>query len=223
MQSQRLRWAGFLTLLIFGLSGCSYSDVLIVVQPPEATAPPASTLVIVTPSSTGTVTPTQPTPSFTPTPTLVYLETSPAINAPAGTLVNAVGTPVRFITPTSVRDAVFTNISLAGKQIFWGSCGPASTLLTASVDESMHVESVTLALRLENPKTNDTTQWGGYALMDPQRDGTFTYRLKPESFSHYRDFLSAWGQFQLIAIGRNEEVIGRSEQFLRLLAIAPCP
>jgi hypothetical protein len=44
--------------------------------------------------------------------------------------------------------------------------------------------------------------------MEAVSTGKPTCRLAAKSFSHYCDYLSAWGQFQLIAIDRDRQVIG---------------
>ncbi len=223
MHSSRLCSIVIIPLFAMGLSGCSYAEVLSALQPTQVPTTVAPPTLLSTPSATGTITPTQPTPSFTPTPTLVYLLGTPRLPATPLPFSTPFGTPARIVQPTVAAPNIFTNVSITVKQVFWGSCSPNATIVTAHLDGSVHVESVQLALRLENPKTNDTTPWGGYAIMNEQKDGSFTYRLRAESFSHYHDYLAAWGQFQLIAIGRNEEVVGRSLPFLRLLAVAPCP
>lgn len=214
---------GALPLVILVLYGCSYAEVLSGLQPTQPPPTALVTIVVSTPTTTGTVTPTQPTPSFTPTPTLIPIESNPQLAATPQPPANAIGTPTAFVPPATATPLLFIDTSISGKQIFWGSCSPNSTVVTAHVDPSAHIESVQMALRLENPKTGDTTPWGGYALMEDKGGGEFRYRLTAESFSKYHEYLSAWGQFQLIAIDRNEAVVGRSMQFLHLLVVAPCP
>lgn len=119
-------------------------------------------------------------------------------------------------------DAIFKNVKLSGDRVFWGACAPASSILTVHVDESARVYRVLIALRLESKKTADATAWGGYAIMDDAGGSTFSYRLTARSFSHYTNYMNAWGQFQLIALDRSLRVIGRSAQYLRAITVAPC-
>ncbi len=214
---------GTLCLLVFLVSGCSYEEVLSALQPSPTAPVEAVTSTIGPTLPSPTVIPTQPTPSFTPTPTLISLASPLAPQVTPQALATPVGTPTHMSAPPTATPAVFTDVTLSSRQIFWGSCSPSSTLVTAHVVESLHIESVQMALRLENPKTGDTTPWGGFALMQDRGGGEFTYRLTAESFSKYHDYLGAWGQFQLIAIDRNELVAGRSMQYLQSLVVAPCP
>lgn len=214
---------GVLPLALIVLSGCSYGDVLSALQPTETLAPSVPTVATTTPAPTATITPTQPTPSFTPTPTLISLATPVPLQATPQPFSTAAWTPTHALPVSTPTPGVFIDVTVSVRQIFWGACAPSSTVVTARVDPSLHIESVQMALRLENPKTGDTTPWGGYALMQDRGGGEFRYRLTAESFSKYHDYLSAWGQFQLIAINRNEVVAGRSMPYLQSLVVAPCP
>ncbi len=212
-----------LPIVIMVLCGCSYQEVLSGLQPTQPAPTVTVTFVPSSPTATGTVTPTQPTPSFTPTPTLIPIESTPQLAATPQPVAPVIGTPTAFVPPATPTPLLFINTTISGQQIYWGSCSPNSTVVTTHVDPSAHIESVQMVLRLENPKTGDTTPWGGYALMEDKGGGEFRYRLTPESFSKYREYLSAWGQFQLVAIDRNEAIVGRSMQFLHQLVVAPCP
>ncbi len=221
--ANRLSGTSLALVLLVVLSGCSYSDLLSVI-PATAT----STIAVTppptgTPQPTSTITPTQPTPSFTPTPTLIYLNTAP----PPLTIVIPVQTniaPTNTVAPgTPTVATAFSDVALGVKQIFWGACSPGSTSIKVHVDEASGVTAVLVALRLENPKTADTTPWGGYPEMKKVGPGDFMYQLFATSFSHYHDYISAWGQFQFIGVNRFGDIVARSEEFLHLLVVAPCP
>lgn len=214
---------GVLVLVLVLLSGCSYSDILSVAPATATSTIEVTPAATETPQATPTITPTQPTPSFTPTPTFIYLNTAPVPQltwTPAEASTALTGT---VTLPAPTAGTLFSDVALGVKQIFWGACTPSSTSIKVHVDESAGVTGVLLALRLENPKTADTTPWGGYPAMKKVGPGDFTYQLNATSFSHYHDYISAWGQVQFIATNRFGDIVGRSEPFLRLLVVAPCP
>jgi hypothetical protein len=209
-----------LGLLLFA---CSYTDLL----PPTPTpAPPTASptkTVYVTPSRTPSITPTQPTPTFTGTPTLVYsgpTELPSGTPLPTSTIGLLVTNEPIDLTP---QDTVFTTILVSGNRIFWGTCEPAFVKVTVHVVDASEVQKVLIFLRLKDPKTGESTDWGGGAIMDSDGKGTFTYILTAKSFSHYRDFASAWGQYQFVATDAKLNVVGRSMQYLNNITIAPCP
>ena len=208
------------------LSGCSYTDLL-PTAPATLTPPPSATATIyVTATETPTITPTQPTPTFTTTPTLIYPNGSP--------LPSLTFTPpaTRYVVPSTTAiiaaqplqgNGPFTTILVSGKQLFWGSCNPASVKTTVKVSESVPASGVLIFLRLKDTKTGDTTPWGGGAIMEKAGDGVFTYTLTAKSFSHYREYMQAWGQYQFVAYDVHLNRLGASTEYLNNLTIAPCP
>jgi hypothetical protein len=95
--------------------------------------------------------------------------------------------------------------------------------ITSHIDDLSKIHTVTVWLRLENKATGDTTEWGGGAIMDSDGQGTFTYTLTAKSFSHYREFVDAWGQYQLVASDSSLNRVGASSQYLNNITISPCP
>lgn len=227
MGNRHLLHTGVLFFLCLLLAGCSYSDLIPGSSPTETVAVELPPALSSTPLPTQTIGPPAPTPSFTPTPTLIYLSTLPNENlptTPAVTSTAVIGTPIGTATPpVPTISSLFTQVELSVKQIFWGACSPGSTSVKVHVDQSAGVQTVLLAVRLENPKTADTTPWGGYSVMKKSSSGDFTYQLAATSFSHYNDYISAWGQFQFIGVNRDGDIIARSEPFPHLLVVAPCP
>ncbi len=113
-----------------------------------------------------TFTSTQPTPAFTGTPT--FLDQTPSITPfdTANTFPGVTAAPAVGVPTLGPPDVSFTDIRISANQVFWGSYPPASTLVSAQVAGTVPVEQVLVAVRLENPKTFDTTPWGGYAIME---------------------------------------------------------
>ncbi len=224
MMSRALRRGiGIALLLSLCISGCSLTNSLSLAVATETVTVKPTVPATETPGPTDTITPTQPTPSFTPTPTLIYLF-SP--QAPIATTTPAMAqslTPTVPSTPTATISTLFSDVAVSITQIFWGACTPSSTLIKVHVDASTGVQNVLLAIRLQNPKTADTTPWGGYPLMKRLGQGDFSYELYAKSFSGYHNYSNAWGQFQFIGINRNGDIIARSEPFLKSIVVAPCP
>jgi hypothetical protein len=206
------------------LAGCSYSDFVPVAPPISAPALEPTWASSPLPSATATSASLLMTATFTATPTLVQMSSSPV--ATQTTFAAQTGIPLAIGTPLvqsiGTPDAIFVRVQITSGSIFWGICKPDSSTVDVKVADPVAVHRVLLALRLQGKKTGDTTPWGGYAIMNDEGQGTFTYRLTARSFSHYGDYLSAWGQMQLIALDRLLRVVGRSSQFLQTLSLAPC-
>jgi hypothetical protein len=118
---------------------------------------------------------------------------------------------------------LFTTILISGGSIYWGDCEPSSVKITAHITNLANIRVVTIWLRLANKTTGDTTDWGGGAIMNDEGQGNFTYTLTAKSFSHYREYINAWGQYQLVASDINLQRIGASAQYLNNITVAPCP
>jgi hypothetical protein len=212
------------------ISGCSYTDFTRLLPavpsplPPPATATPT---IYLAPTKTAAFTPTQPTPTFTSTPTLIYLNGRPAAPSltPDATTAPAVllsSTPTDAAQPL-LGNGPFSTILVSGRQLYWGSCEPSAIKATVKVAPEVGAFGVLIMLRLKDTKTDDTTDWGGGAIMDKQGNGVFTYTLTAKSFTHYRDYLKAWGQYQFVAYDANLHRLGGSAEYLSNLTIEPCP
>jgi hypothetical protein len=208
------------------LSGCSYAILFPVTPTIPPPAPSATATAIMSPTWTSTITPTLPTPTFTGTPTLIYLGPTPTI-ASTGTPGSIFSpTPTTTVTPpglTIPQNSLFKTIGISGDHVYWGACEPSFVKITTHIDDLSNIHTVTIWLRLENKKTGDTTEWGGGAIMNNDDQGNFSYAITAKSFTHYREFLDAWGQYQLVASDRNLHRIAGSPQYMNNLTVAPCP
>lgn len=217
-----MKKASFLLVLSLLLSSCSAMPLF----PPTSTpAPPTATFtltVYVSPTVTPSITPTQPTPTFTDTPTLIYSGPTPT---PSST-PQPTGTIGLLITEVSVQgtpeSGLFTSIQISGNQIFWGSCKQTFVTFKAHVIDPK-AQLVTIWLRLQDKNSDESTDWGGGAIMDGDGNGTFTYILTYKNISHYSEFKSAWVQYQLVASDKKLNRIGATRLYLNNLSIAPCP
>ncbi len=219
----------FIPLLSILLSACTYPNLIpSTAIPPQTLAPATNQVLISTP--TFTVTPTLATPTFTETPTLIYLIPTQAITAvdiSTGTLPpiitstsNITETPASQTIP---QDSLFTTILISGGSVYWGDCEPSSIKVTTHIANPSNIRVVTIWLRLANKTTGDTTDWGGGAIMNDDGQGNFSYTLTAKSFSHYREYINAWGQYQLVASDINLQRIGASAEYLNNITVAPCP
>jgi hypothetical protein len=220
----------FLASIGLLLAGCSYTDYLPGAASPLPPPPTATATVYMTPTETATITPTQPTPTFTSTPTFIYPNGRPAPSltpSPLPTLWRATGS-APALSPNLPGQALpslgpFASVLMSGPKLYWGSCEPSSITATAKVAAGMPVHSVLIFLRLQDTNSPDTTQWGGGAIMQRQGGGLFTYDLTAKSFEHYRNYKSAWGQYQFVALDSSLHRIGATGQYLSNLTIQPCP
>lgn len=214
-------------ILMLGLilSACTISDVTSLLPgtptPPPPTAIPTET-VYVTSTSTPSITPTQPTPTFTTTPTLFY---SGPTATPSGTPVPTstiwtMGDRNNLLTPQSYG---FAGIVISGPLLYWGSCQPNSIKVIARVTDIVRTHDVTLWMRLKDKKSDDTTNWGGGAIMDNDKKGNFTYILTAQNITGYHNYKSAWVQYQFVARDKDRKEVGRTAPYLDQLSIAPCP
>jgi hypothetical protein len=227
-------------LLSLLLSACAYPILANTNATNSQVSAQDTTSQILTTSQTSTLIPTLPTATFTQTPTLIHLDPTPTMT-PEGISIETI-TPVLVSTEavatnlistqnmtetppiqTVPKNSLFTTIAISGGRIFWGVCEPSYVKVTAHIDDLSKVYIVTIWLRLANKKTGDTTDWGGGAIMNDDGKGNFAYSLTAKSFSHYREYSDAWGQYQLVASDRNLDRIGASAQYLNNLSVAPCP
>jgi hypothetical protein len=230
-----MKMKNMIPLISLLLSSCTYPILI-----PSTAKNSGSSNQGLTPTLMSTIIPTLPTATFTETPTLIYLDPTPAISTEGISTETLAPIPVFtetlapiFVTTqdttgtppiqTIPKDSLFTTISISGGRVFWGACEPAFVKITAHITDLSKIYIVTLWLRLANKKTGDTTDWGGGAIMNDDNKGNFTYTLTAKSFSHYREYFDAWGQYQLVASDRNLDRIGASAQYLNNLSVVPCP
>ncbi len=225
-----MKRAGLIVIVSLLLSGCSYMDVMKLLPATATPAPPTLTptaTVYMTPTETSTITPTQPTPSFTPTPTMIYPNGSPAptltFTPPATQFLMATASPTLPPLGPSAGSGPFESILVSGNQLLWGGCEPSSITASVKVQAGLPVRVVTMWLRLQDVSTGEMTAWGGGAIMNKQGGGVYTYTLTPANFEHYREFPKAWGQYQFVASGAGLVRLGASATYLNSLTISRCP
>jgi hypothetical protein len=137
-------------------------------------------------------------------------------------LVAATDTATEVIQPL-LGSGPFSTILMSDKHLYWGSCTPSSINATVKLVDGFQAFGVMIMLRLQDVQSGATTEWGGGAIMDKQGNGVFTYTLTAKSFTHYKEYLQALGQYQFVAYDANLHRIGASTQYLNDLRIARCP
>lgn len=218
-----------LCMLCLASTGCSYTDIMKLLPATPTPAPPTPTptaTVYITPTETPTITPTQPTPTFTLTPTMIYPNGTPPpteTSTPEATLYVMATASATQAPQQLVGNGPFSAVVVSGSKLFWGSCEPSSLNVTVQLMSGVSAVGVVMALRLQDPTTQETTQWGGDAIMNNKGNGVFTYTLTAPNFEHYREYKQAWGQYQFIAYKKGLVHVGSSQLYLNNLTIAPCP
>lgn len=218
-------------MLVFGilLSGCSaLSPVLELVFTPTPPPPPET----FTPAPTVTRIPTRDlfatttsTPvTFTPTETPLVPEEPPtgtptplATFGPPPNIPNA-----DYLTPSNVG---FLAVLISSNVIHWnaGPCMPRNVKFSAFVEDLANTQDVVLFLRLREKKnTLNVTEWGAGAIMKRGENGAFNYDVRTWNIRRYYYFRDAWLEYQLVAVNKDREVIGRTQIYDRNISLVRC-
>lgn len=214
---------GALLLCSFMLAACSLSDL-------SSLNPFASATPTISPAPTGTTTqtftpiPTQPTPTFTLTPTLIGFKT-PTFTPEPGT-EPATRTPIitstsSIIIPTQVLEG-FAWVKLSTNEFYLGRCEPASVEFTAQVAQPDKAPFVVLFVRLKSVVTGSTSRWTDLGMTNLGA-GTFTHTLVPDEIKSLSSFEQPWVQYQLVAAAAGGKEVGRTQIFDELLRLKNCP
>ena len=177
----------FAFLLI--LSACSLNDVTALLVTPTVPPPATETVtptIYYTPSQTPTIT---PVPTFTSTPTLASAGDSS--DAPAD---DSEALPTLVLIPTATSgsqlslfsepNSLITSISVSSDVLFWGYCdAPKYVDFDVRLANNIRVTYVLLFLRLVDKGGNQSTGWGGGAIMEEVTGTTYTYRVTPKNIA----------------------------------------
>jgi len=209
-------------MVLAGCSGIRLEQLLLI---PTDTPKPTATITL-THRPAATLTATPPTPTFTSTPTFIGGERLPTETATANpSQTHAPGTASATILPddTSIPENIgFSSVTISEKAIYWGSCQPGISRVTAVVTEPKEVFSVVIFVRLRELNTTDSTPWSRGDAMNDSGDGTFTYNLNADKIDGHKNYRKAWVFYQLVATDTDGEVIGRTQVYTQSLSIGPC-
>ena len=218
-------------LIVMILAGCSSLPPLLATRtapPPAETATPfISETPIPTQNLFATSTPTPLT--FTPTVTVIGAELfSPT---PSETSF-----PTDFPTPDipldpessgyfTPQNTGFLAVLISNNTMYWnsGPCMPRNIKFSAFVEDQINTDNVLLFTRLrEKSDTLLVTKWNSGALMVKAENGSFNYDIRTFNLRQYYYFINAWLEYQLVALNKDNEVIGRTQIYDRNVSLVMC-
>jgi hypothetical protein len=210
-------------VLAFTLTACSFNDVIALIVTP--TLPPNDTstpMPIYTPSYTPTISPTPPTPTYTATPTPIGANSADGEDVP-------VFTPFPTSTPapqTSVflaPGSLFVSVSVSSDTLYWGYCDdPHYVDFDVRLANNLRVKYVLLFMRLEDKGGNQSTAWGGGAIMRKVSGSNYTYRVRPENIAYYEEFKDAWIEYQVVVTTSSLRTLARTPVYRENLSLKWC-
>jgi hypothetical protein len=219
-----------IAIFLAGCSGIPNFPPLLASSPTPV--PPSDTP---TPSISETPIPTQnlfatatPTPlTFTPTVTALGAE----LFTPTATETSR---PTDFPTPPldaessgyfTPQNVGFQAILTSGSTMYWnsGPCTPRNIKFSAFVEDQINTDQVLLFTRLrEKSDTLLVTKWNAGALMVKEENGSFNYDIHTFNLRQYYYFINAWLEYQLVALNKDNEVIGRTPIYDRNVSLVMC-
>jgi hypothetical protein len=171
-----------------------------------------ATPVTVTPAETSLIPDLLPTPTTTPTP--IPLPTF------SQQIINDISDRNFFS-----ESAGFRGILYSGGVLYWneGPCTPRNIKFTAFVEDPIRTDRVFLFLRLRDKKnTLNVGEWSAGAQMIKIDDGSFNYKVETKHLRRYYYYKEAWIEYQLVAIDKDLQVIGRTQLFDRNISLVKC-
>ncbi len=204
------------------------NDVIALLVTPTMPPAPVATetpTVYYTPSQTPTIT---PVPTFTSTPTLAGVrdsfDTPEEGNQPLPTLILVpTATPAPPISFFSEPNSLILSIAVSSDTLFWGYCeAPKYVDFDVRLANNLRVVYVLLFLRLVDKGGNQSTAWGGGAIMKEIGGSTYTYRVTPQNISHYSEFKDAWIQYQVVAATGGLKILDSSPVYRESLSLKWC-
>jgi len=212
-------------ILIQACAGMPFRNVLF--PPTDTPAPTATATVTFTPMDTPTAT---ITPTITPSPTIVHLPTWDP-NQPTATFLPITPIPIYIgkdtatpiVTSTPVRPGPgFLSVQVSDNKIFWGSCKPNRTTISAEVETPKDVFTVVIFVRVKSAIKEDYTPWTTGNTMHKNGDGTFSYILTANTTRGHNHYKNSWILFQLVATDDLGREVGRTMIYTNSIALSPC-
>jgi len=143
-------------------------------------------------------------PTITPSPTPVITITPTLTPTPTATL-----TPTPTLTSTSAPLSFAARIST--DQIYNGSCGTDSVVISAQLTNYELVNNVDLFIHLEDQASS--TGWYDYGMMSSKGSGLFQTNVKASNIEGADDFDTARVVYQFVAVGGGGAILGRSGNY----------
>jgi hypothetical protein len=214
-------------LLIILLAGCSgLPDItqLIITPTPvpldTATTQPTVTLI---PTQDLFATSTSTPVTFTPTETPLVPDQLPTNTPmPRPTFSPPLNDNGNSLFP---KTEGFLTILYSSNIIYWneGPCMPRDVKITAFVEDLINTDKVLLFMRLREKKnTLNLTKWGAGAEMVRVDNGSFNYDVRTFNIHRYYYYVDAWLEYQLVAVTKDLEVVGRTQIYDRNITLSRC-
>ena len=221
--------------IVVSVAGCSGglpNISLPSLNPTRTSSPPVDTpspFVSVTPIPTQNLFATStPTPlTFTPTVTALGAElftpTSTETEIPIE--LPTLGLPADTTDYFTPKNTGFLSVLISNNTIYWneGPCSPRDIKFSAFVEDQARTDMVVLFMRLREKKnTLNVTKWGAGAIMVKADNGSFNYDVHTWNLHHYYYFVNAWLEYQLVALDKDRQVIGRTGIYDRNISLVLC-
>jgi hypothetical protein len=114
-------------------------------------------------------------------------------------------------------------MSVSSDVLYWGYCeGIHYVDFDVRLANNLRVAYVLLFLRLVDKGGNQSTAWGGGAIMKKVTGSAYTYRVAPENISHYEEFKDAWIQYQVVAATGSLKSLDRTPVYRNSLSLEWC-
>ena len=148
-------------------------------------------------------------PTVSATSTLLPVSPAATLAATlAGTSALATGEPLTI--PASFYGPVFTNITVS-TNTFSLRCPPKEITIDAITGDS-RVTQVDMYIRVRDKHSEDIPNWSWSRTFETDGQSNFWVTLKGEDVPPDLRKAQGWFDFQLIGIGKNRAVLGRTEK-----------
>lgn len=127
-----------------------------------------------------------------------------------------------YFTP---QNTGFLAVLISNNTMYWnsGPCMPRNIKFSAFVEDQINTDQVLLFTRLrEKSDTLLVTKWNSGALMVKADNGSFNYDIHTFNLRQYYYFINAWLEYQLVALNKDNEVIGRTAVYDRNVSLVLC-
>jgi len=216
--------------ILFLLSACQLDEVVALIITPTVPPPTPSVTSTATVFQTPTRTPTATLiPTFTTTPTLAegihgsYTEAAE---------IDPKYLPTLYVVPTVTPapkpmlaglGPFFNSLTISKDILFWGYCDERKYVdFEVRTTNNRRVTYVLLFMRLVDKGGNQSTAWGGGAIMKRNSSGSYTYRVRPENIEHYEEFKDAWIEYQIVAATSTLKSLGRTQIYMEEISLKKC-
>jgi hypothetical protein len=119
--------------------------------------------------------------------------------------------------------SLILSLTVSSDVLLWGYCrGLKYVDFDVRLANNIRVTNVLLFLRLVDKGGNQSTAWGGGAIMKEVTGGYYTYRVAPENLSYHDEFKDAWVQYQVVVTTYGLKTLARSPVYRQSLSLQYC-